>query len=65
MLSLDEISVGLRQVANMTSRLMINLTDLMNSDQVSCLELAARDSVTLHYNIRGDCSKSKCNCTCK
>ena len=55
-LSLDEIhAVGLRQ-ANMTSRLVINLTDLMNSDQVVCMELVAHDSVTLHYEIRGDCN---------
>ena len=60
MLSLDEISVqvGLRQVANMTSRLVINFTDLMNSDQVTCSELIAHDSVTLNYRIRGNCSKN-------
>ena len=60
-LLLDEISVGLRQdlVANMTSRLMINLTDLMNGDQVTCSELAAHDSVTLHYEIRGDQCRKK------
>ena len=55
-LSLDEIhAVGLRQ-ANMTSRLVINLTDLMNGDQVVCMELVAHNSVTLHYEIRGDCN---------
>lgn len=52
-LSLDKIHVGLRQVANMTSRLVINLTDLMNGDQVTCKELVANDSMTLHYKIQG------------
>lgn len=55
-LLLDEIhAVSLRQ-ANMTSRLAINLTDLMNGDQVACMELVAHDSVILHYEIRGDSS---------
>ena len=58
-LSLDEIHVGLRQVANMTSRLVINLTDLMDGDRVTCKELVANDSVTLHYKIQGECSKEE------
>ena len=59
-LLLDEIRVGrLRQVANLTSRLVVNLTDLMNGDQLTCKELVAQDSLTLHYKIQGDCIASK------
>ncbi len=58
-LSLDEIrrhvGPGMGQVANMTSRLMVSLNDLMSGDRVSCKELVAQDSITLHYKIQGDC----------
>ena len=59
-LSLDEIhrhmgpGMGVRQVANMTSRLVVSLNDLMNNDRVTCRELVAQDSITLHYKIQGD-----------
>ena len=53
-LFLDEIHVGqLRQVANMSSRLVVNLTDLMDGDKVTCKELVAQDSINLHYKIQG------------
>ena len=56
-LFLDEIHVGqLRQVANMSSRLVVNLTDLMDGDKVTCKELVAQDSINLHYKIQGICS---------
>ena len=59
-LSLDEIhlhegpGMGVRQVANMTSRLVVSLNDLVNGDRVTCKELVAQDSITLHYKIQGD-----------
>ena len=58
-LFLNEIHVSqLRQlqVANMTSRLVVNLTDLVDGDKVTCKELVAQDSINLHYKIRGICS---------
>ena len=59
-LFLDGIHVGqLRQVANMSSRLVVNLTDLMDGDQVTCKELVAQDSINLHYKIQGICSIEK------
>jgi hypothetical protein len=58
-LSLDEIhrnvGPGMGQVANMTSRLVVSLNDLMNGDRVTCKELVAQDSITLHYKTQGDC----------
>ena len=60
-LSLDEIHVGqLRQVANMSSSLVVNLTELVNGDQVTCKELVAQDSITLHYKIQGN-SRTLCS----
>ena len=61
-LSLDEMhrhvapGTGVRQVANMTSRLVVNLNDLTNGDRVTCKELVAQNSITLHYKIQGDYS---------
>ena len=54
-LSLDEIHRHEGQVANMTSRLVVSLNDLVNGDRVTCKELVAQDSITLHYKLQGDC----------
>ena len=53
-LSLDRISAdSMRPVANMTTRLEANISSLLSGYRVTCLELVAENSVTLHYALRG------------
>ena len=53
-LSLDRISADpMRPVANMTIRLMANISTLMSGYRITCLELISESSVTLHYVLRG------------
>ena len=53
-LSLDRISAdSVRPVANMTIRLVANISSLPSGYRITCLELVAENSVTLHYLLRG------------
>ena len=53
-LSLDRISADpIRPVANMTVRLVANISSLPSGHRITCLELVAENSVTLHYLLRG------------
>lgn len=53
-LSLDRISADqMRPVANMTVRLVANISSLPSGHRITCLELVAESSLTLHYVARG------------
>ena len=53
-LSLDRISADpVRPVANMTIRLVANISSLPSGYRITCLELVAENSVTFYYLLRG------------
>ena len=53
-LSLDRISADpVRPVANMTIRLVANISSLPSGYHITCLELVTENSVALHYSLRG------------
>ena len=54
-LFLDIVSIApMSSVANITSRLVANIFDLMSGDQISCSQLAVESSKILNYTLRGN-----------
>ena len=52
-------------LANFTSRLVVNLSDLMSGDNISCSQAPAQKSIILNYTVRGkEGSMYRCICTC-
>ena len=46
--------ISMTSNANITSRLVVNLSDLMIGDHISCSHLGLNDSVTISYTLRGN-----------
>ena len=54
-LFLDMVSVvPPNSIANLTSRLVVNLSDLMSGDEISCSQLTIQRSKILSYTPRGN-----------
>ena len=50
--SLEKITVGNNR-ANMTSRLVVGISNLANSDQITCIiEAGIQDTETINYTLR-------------
>ena len=62
-LSLDRISADpMRPVANMTIRLVANISNLTSGHRITCLELVTESTVILHYTLRGSYNSSIIMC---
>ena len=53
-LILESIDVNQpRRVANMTTRLVVNISSLTSGDEITCATLGTNSSETLNYTLRG------------
>ena len=48
------VSVSSVTIANITSRLVVNISDLMSGDQISCSQFPIESSKNLSYTLRGN-----------
>ena len=54
-LLLDMVTViPTTSVANITSRLLVDISDLISGDQISCSQVRKKSSKTLSYTLRGN-----------